>query len=81
MLRYFIVFIFLSGIAFSQDSDTLLNHILKIENDTEKVNQLYKKGFDLVDKDPKLAWSYAQYCENIAQKTKSLNHICKSYNL
>ncbi len=81
MLRFLIVFLFLARIGFGQDEDTLLTHFLKIENDTERVNQLYKKGLDLVDKNPRLAFQYAQYCESEAQKTKSLTHLSKSYNL
>jgi tetratricopeptide (TPR) repeat protein len=81
MLRYFIFFIFCSFKLLSQDPDTLLNSILRIENDTEQVNQLYKQGFDLVDKDPKLAYAYAQNCERAALKSKSPQHISKSDNL
>jgi len=81
MLRYFTVFIFCSTRLFSQDPDTLLNHILKVRNDTECVNQLYAKGYDLVDKDPKSANEFARNCERIAAKSGSLKHISKSYNL
>ena len=81
MLRFLIVFLFAGIFAFGQDPDTLLPHILQIENDTEKVNQLYAIGFDLTDKDPQLALTYAQHCERAAKRTNSLSHISKSYNL
>ncbi|MBP7809820.1 MAG: tetratricopeptide repeat protein [Bacteroidia bacterium] len=54
---------------------------MTIENDTTRVNQLYKHGFDLVDKNPQLAYAYAQNCERAAKKSKSLKHISKSKNL
>jgi len=81
MLRYFIFFIFCGLKLLSQDPDTLLPTILRIENDTEKVNQLYKHGRDLVDKDPQLAYAFAKNCERAAQKSKSQKHIAKSINL
>ena len=81
MLRYFIVFIFCAVNLAAQDPDTLLGTILRLENDTERVNQLYKQGFDLVDKNPQLAYAYAQNCEKAAKKNKSKKHIAKSKNL
>lgn len=64
-----------------QDTDTLLPHILKLQNDTEKVNQLYTTGFDLIDKDPQLAFTFAQQAERISIKSNSARHISKSCNL
>lgn len=81
MLRFLILFLFCASTLSSQDADTLLGTILRIENDTERVNQLYKQGFDLVDKNPPLAYQYAHYCEQAAQKSKSQKHISKSNNL
>ncbi len=81
MLRFLIVFLFLRTLAFGQDPDTLLTYTLKIENDTEKVNQLYTIGFELKDKDPQLAYSFAQNCEWVAKKSQSQKHIAKSKNL
>lgn len=81
MLKYFISFLLFSVHLPAQDPDTLLTTILRIENDTEKVNQLYTQGFDLIDKNPKMAYIFAQNCDKIAQKSKSLRHISKSYNL
>jgi tetratricopeptide (TPR) repeat protein len=81
MLRYLIVFLICGPELLAQDPDTLLNRILLIQNDTEKVNQLYTTGFDLIDKDPQLAYTYAVNCESSAQKTRSPKHISKSLNL
>ncbi len=81
MLRFSIVFLFCSFKLLSQDADTLLPKILLIENDTLRANQLYSKGFDLVDKNPQLAYAFAQNCEKAAKKSKSLKHISKSKNL
>ncbi len=81
MLKYFIAFILCSVSLSAQYPDTLLTTILRIENDTEKVNQLYKHGFDLVDQDPQLSYTYAKHCEKAAQKSGSQKHIAKSINL
>lgn len=81
MLKYLIVFIVFGLNMLGQDLDTLLTSILRIENDTEIVNQLYKQGFDLIDKNPQIAYTYAQNCERIAKKCKSPKHISKSDNL
>ncbi len=81
MLRYFIVFVFCGSQVLAQDEDTLLTTVLRIENDTQRVNQLYTKGFDLKDKNPQLAYAFAKYCESAAQKSKSKRHIAKSKNL
>lgn len=81
MLKYLLLFIFCGMNLLGQDPDTLLTTILRIENDTECVNQLYDQGYDLIDKNPKLAYVYAQNCEKIALKSKSIWHISRSYNL
>lgn len=81
MLRFLIVFLFCGFQLISQDADTLLPTIMRIENDTQRVNRLYTVGFNLVDKNPQLAYTYAQNCENAAKKSKSVKHISKSKNL
>jgi tetratricopeptide (TPR) repeat protein len=81
MLRYFIVFILLSFTLPAQDPDTLLPHILAIDNDTVRAGQLFRYGFDLADKNPQLALTYAQHCEKAALKSRSKKFISKSYNL
>lgn len=81
MLRFFIVFLFISIALSGQDPDTLLTHILKTENDTECVNQLYRYGLDLADKNPKLAFTMAKNCERISLRTNSKKHISYANNL
>ena len=81
MLRFLIVFIFSTLSVCSQNTDTLLSHVLKIENDTQRVNQLFKYGYGLIDKNPQLAFEFAKNCEKAAQKSGSLMHISKSYDL
>ena len=66
---------------FAQENDSLLTHILAMQNDTEKVNQLYKNGFNLRNSDPKLAFYYANLCEEQAHVSGSKKHLAKSYNL
>lgn len=81
MLRYIIAFILIPFTISAQDPDTLLSSILNISNDTVRANQLYTEGFALVDKDPPLAYRYAQNCQKTAVESKSLRHISKSFNL
>ena len=47
-MKLIIISILLSFTGFSQVNDSLLYQIKTIENDTERVNQLYKTGFDNV---------------------------------
>lgn len=61
--------------------DSALYQLLQINNDTERVNQVYKAGFDLRNTDPQLAYKYALAAEQEAQKTNSKKHLAKSYNL
>jgi tetratricopeptide (TPR) repeat protein len=81
MLRFLIVFLFCGFKLLSQDADTLLTTILQIENDSLRVNKLYTVGFSLVDKNPQLAYIYAQNCEIAAKRSRSIKHISKSKNL
>jgi tetratricopeptide (TPR) repeat protein len=80
-MKQAIILIFLSFTYFAQVNDSLLYQIKNIENDTERVNQLYKTGFDLRNSDPELSYQYAVICEQEALKSKSAIHIAKSYNL
>lgn len=78
------IFIFLSLITLiskAQIGDSLLEQTLEIKNDTERVNQLYQKGFSLRNSDPFLSFQYADYCEKNALISGSPKHIAKSYNL
>lgn len=80
-MKLIILLLFLSFTCFAQVNDSLLYQLKSIENDTERVNQLYKTGFDLRNTDPELSYQYAITCEQEALKSKSIMHLAKSYNL
>lgn len=80
-MKLFIICIFLSFNCLSQENDSLLFQIISNENDTERVNLLYKAGFDLRNEDPELSYKYAKICEQEALKCNSIIHLAKSYNL
>ncbi len=61
--------------------DSLLYQLKQIPNDTERVNQIYKAGFDIRNTQPELSYQYALECETEAKKAKSPKHLAKSYNL
>jgi hypothetical protein len=64
-----------------QLNDSLLYQTQHIENDTERVNQLYKIGFDNRNIDPDMSYEFAKICEQEALKTNSAKHVAKAYNL
>lgn len=80
-MRLTIFLLVICNLLRSQESDTLLTRILALQNDTEKVNQLYKKGFALRNSDPQVAFYYANMCEEQAHISESKKHLAKSYNL
>lgn len=80
-MKLLLIFVLLSFTGFSQVNDSLLYQIKSIENDTERVNQLYKTGFDLRNTDPELSYKIATTCEKEAIKSKSALHLAKSNNL
>ena len=80
-MKLIIISILLSFAGFSQVNDSLLYQIKTIENDTERVNQLYKTGFDIRNTDPELSYKIATLCEKEALKSKSIVHLAKSNNL
>lgn len=80
-MKLIIISILLSFAGFSQLNDSLLYQIKTIENDTERVNQLYKTGFDIRNTDPELSYKIATLCEKEALKSKSIVHLAKSNNL
>jgi Tfp pilus assembly protein PilF len=80
-MKLFIICIFLSFNCLSQENDSLLFQIISNENDTERVNLLYKAGFELRNEDPQLSYKYAKVCEQEALKSNSIKHLAKSYNL
>lgn len=80
-MRILILLIITTIKCVSQVSDSLLYQLKNIPNDTERVNQIYKAGFDIRNNNPELAYQYALSCEQEALKTNSAKHLAKSYNL
>jgi tetratricopeptide (TPR) repeat protein len=80
-MRLLLVAILIRLTCFSQESDSLLYQLQQIENDTEKVNQLYRTGFDLRNTDPESSYKFATACEKAALTCHSPAHKAKSFNL
>lgn len=80
-MKLVIIFLFVSVYCSAQVNDSLLYQLNQIENDTERVNQLYKTGFDLRNSNPEFSHQIAISCEQAALKSKSQKHLAKSYNL
>ena len=80
-MRTFFLLFLINTNCFSQTSDSLVYQLQQIANDTERVNQLYQKGFDLRNSNIELSYQLALACEQEAKKQTSKKHIAKSYNL
>ena len=80
-MKLIIILFFISLTCFSQVNDSLIYQLSKIENDTERVNQLYKTGFDIRNTDPEMSYKIAAMCQKEALESKSAAHLAKSYNL
>lgn len=80
-MRTFLLLLLININCFSQRSDSLVYQLQQIANDTERVNQLYQKGFDLRNSNIELAYQLALACEQEATKQTSKKHLAKSYNL
>jgi tetratricopeptide (TPR) repeat protein len=80
-MKLFIISFFITFACYAQSNDSLLFQLASIENDTERVNQLYQAGFNLRNTDPDVAYQFALACNNEATACKSLLHLAKSYNL
>ena len=80
-MKFTIISILLSFTCFCQVNDSSLYQIKNIENDTERVNQLYKTGFEIRNTDPELSYEIATLCKQEALKSKSTLHLAKSNNL
>ncbi len=80
-MRILVLLLLMSTKCFSQASDSLVYQLQQIANDTERVNQLYQKGFDLRNSNIELAYQLAIACEQEAKKQTSKKHLAKSYNL
>lgn len=75
------IFVLLGFTCFSQVNDSLLYQTQQIENDTERVNQLYKIGFENRNNEPDMSYEFAKVCEQEALKINSPKHIAKACNL
>lgn len=71
----------ISTALIGQENDSLLQRILLLQSDTEKVNQLYKRGFNLRTVNASSSFQYAKLCEKTALTCGSEKHLAKSYNL
>jgi tetratricopeptide (TPR) repeat protein len=80
-MKLSLILVLLSLTCYSQVNDSVLYQIKNIENDTEKVNQLYKIGFEIRNTDPEFSYKIASLCQLEATKSKSALHLAKSYNL
>ena len=80
-MKLVFIFFLLGFTCFSQVNDSLLYQTQRIENDTERVNQLYKIGFDIRNNAPDMSYEFAKVCMQEALKTNSPKHIAKAYNL
>lgn len=80
-MRLVLIFIFAYFTCFSQVNDSLLYQLNQIENDTERVNQLYKTGFEIRNTDPEFSYKFAKESEQVAINSKSPKHLAKCYNL
>ncbi len=80
-MRLLSFLLFVSIMAKGQGSDSLLQSILALDNDTQQVNLLYQRGFVLRNNDPLKAFEYAQLCEQAAKRSGSELHEAKAFNL
>ncbi len=78
----FLCFLFINLVFLASSAqDSSLTRILKINNDTEQVNQLYNLCNAVRHSNPEQAWYYAHLCEERAQIAESPKHLAKSYNM
>ena len=80
-MRIIITLICINLNCFGQINDSLISQLKNIPNDTERVNQMYKAGFEMRNSNPELAYQYALVCETEALKSNSDKHLAKAYNL
>ncbi len=80
-MRILILLILTTINCVAQVTDSLLYQLKNIPNDTERVNQIYKSGFEIRNSNPEVAYQYALACEKEALKSNSNKHLAKSYNL
>lgn len=82
MLRYiFYSFLLCFNVLFGQSPDSLLYQLQQLENDTERVNQLCTKAFELRTIDLDMALQFAEEAEVAAKQSNSMPHLAKSENV
>lgn len=64
-----------------QSPDSLLYQLQQLENDTERVNQLCTKAFELRTIDLDVALQFANEAEVAAKQSNSMRHLAKSENI
>ncbi len=80
-LKFFGLLFFTSLFLSGQEPDSLLAQYQSYPNDTAKVNLLYKKGFDLRNKDLQAAIKFSQACYQTAILAKNHFYMAKALNL
>lgn len=80
-MKTVVLLIFLGFSAIAQQNDSLLYQVLSLDNDTERVNQLYSIGFNNRTSDPQNAYLFAINCEKEAKKCANPKFLAKAYNL
>jgi len=81
-LSILFLLLFASSFTFAQDADSLLEfRFAEMPDDSIKVMELYKRGFDERSKNIRNAFAFAKACEASALKTKSDYLIAKANNL
>jgi tetratricopeptide (TPR) repeat protein len=82
-MKRLILFLFL--ISFyslkSQNFDSLLIVSVKLPHDTERVNLLYREGFEKRLSWPQYSYDCAKQAEHIGMRCNSPRHLAKAYNL
>lgn len=80
-MKTVVLLIFLGLSAIAQQNDSLLFQVLSLDNDTERVNQLYSIGFNYRTSDPQNAYLFAINSEQEAKKCSNPKFLAKAYNL
>lgn len=75
------IFLFACFSCYSQVNDSLLYQLQSIQNDTQRINEIYQTGFNIRNSSPQEAYQLAKLCEQEALKVASPKHLAKSYNL
>jgi tetratricopeptide (TPR) repeat protein len=80
-MKGLLIFLLIPLLEIAQTGDSLFYSITELQNDTEKINRLYSRGFLLRLEDPVLARVYADKAVEVARRAASLRHRAKAANL